>query len=200
MVKLSILIPSVTSRTDNFFQTCIQELNRQLEPFIGSVELVSIVDNKSMQLGEKRNLLTRIACGKYVVFVDDDDKIAPNYIERLIQEIDKCEMNADVINFTVNISINRGTYVPVYYSKEFKEDKNLPDRYLRIPNHVMCFKRELALMFPFKPILRGEDSDFAKRILSSIQNEVIIEDVLYYYDFNIETSETQGRNNNRGYI
>lgn len=199
MVKLSILIPSVTSRTDNFYQTCIKEINRQAELFVGSVEILSIVDNKSMTLGEKRNQLIRIACGKYIVFLDDDDRVAPNYIERLIQEIDKCEMKADVINFTVNISINGGDYVPVFYSKEFQKDQNLPDRYLRIPNHIMCFKRDLIFQFPFKPILRGEDSDFSKRILSSIKTEVIIDDVLYFYDFNSETSETQNRLNSRAY-
>jgi len=55
----------------------------------------------------------------------------------------------------------------------------------------MCVKRELALQVPFKEINFGEDADYAKRLKPLLKSEHSIHKVLYHYDYNSKTTETQ---------
>lgn len=62
---------------------------------------------------------------------------------------------------------------------------------IKLSNHIMCIKKELCLLAPYKPIIRGEDSAFAKDLLPLIKSEYNINEILYEYYFNQSTTETQ---------
>ena len=146
-----------------------------------------------MSLGKKRQHLLEIATTDYVVFVDDDDRLEPKYIDKLLEAI---KSGADVVNFMVSYSKNGGKYKNVVYSKDFKKDQNFDDRFERLPNHIMCMKRELALKVGYKDMFYAEDADFAKRLHKHIKTEHNINEVLYYYLDNDKTT-TSRRNINR---
>lgn len=186
-MTLSILVCSVTNRFNTFLPNIINKLQSQADNF-DDVEIICLIDNKKIMLGDKRNQMVNIAIGDYVTFVDDDDDIADNYVEKLYLATDS---KADVITFRVDVSLNGGEYKPCYYSKDYPNDYNEPDSYHRLPNHIMCIKRELVLATPYKSILRGEDSAFAKDLLPKIKTECALNDTLYFYNFNQETTETQ---------
>ena len=83
-MKLSILICTVPSRVGNFLPAAVTELQRQIDSSgQGQVELIYLGDNKQRTVGRKRNDLLQLAQGEYVAFVDDDDRVAPNYISRI---------------------------------------------------------------------------------------------------------------------
>lgn len=190
---LSILIPTVPNRAPHFLPKILEQLAPQIEA-LTIVELLYLGDNKLMSVGEKRNTLVNIAKGEYVVFIDDDDRIAPNYVQRLIDGItyrDIDNVPPDVVCFDAEITINGGAPAPVYYSKNNMRDTNHANCYLRIPNHLMCVKRSLALDTPYPEINRGEDSEYAKRLLPKLKVEHKLNEVLYYYDFNSQTTEAQ---------
>ena len=191
-MKLSILVCSTNNRYDNFLIRILDELFKQWNKLPDSdkqeVEILTLIDNKTRMLGTKRNNLVEIAQGDYVVFVDDDDRVAFYYISQLLKAI---TYKPDVINFVVDVSINGNQPKPCYYNADYVQDYNESDSYHRLPNHIMCVKRSLALQVPYKDIPKGEDSDYSKRLKPLIQTQYNIGSVLYYYDYSDVTTETQ---------
>lgn len=184
-MKLSILICTVPSRMSTFLPALLDKL---LPQCTGDVEVLWLGDNKKRTVGEKRNNLLDLAKGDYVVFVDDDDGITADYVAELLHHI---KGGADVINFNVMCSVNGGEYKRVDYDARFKRDSNHKDHYKRIPNHIMCVKRELALKARFPEINMSEDSAYAKKLKLLIKTQTFITKPLYYYTFSHQTSETQ---------
>lgn len=146
------------------------------------------MDNKKMMLGDKRNLMVEQSQGEYVVFVDDDDLVAPDYILSLL---DATKNGSDVITFQVEVSLNGGNSKICHYSKDFEKDQNTDTEYYRLPNHICCVKRELAEQVEFPSVLYGEDAVYAKLLKPLLKTETKIERVLYYYHYNSDTTETQ---------
>lgn len=183
-MRLSILICSVPSRVKEF--SILEQLIEQSKG--KDVEVLYLGDNWKQSIGEKRNHLVNISKGDYVTFVDDDDRIADNYIDSILNNL---RHRTDVICFRVSITQNKGeTWKPVYYSKDFGKDRNYSDRYERLPNHLMVFKRALILKVPFPLKNMGEDFAFARDIKPHLRTETIINKTLYYYNADRETSES----------
>lgn len=188
-MKLSILVCSVLNRRNTFLPSILEELNKQTQDKT-DVEVIVMIDNKTRMLGIKRNDLVNVAQGDYITFVDDDDKLSPDYVDELLDAIDECG-GADVINFVVNVSLNGGAFKPCYYSVNHGHDFNKEYSYHRLPNHIMCIKRQLCIDTPYKPILYGEDSAFSKELAPKIKTEFNISKILYEYHYNSNTTETQ---------
>jgi len=69
-------------------------------PSLGKVEILFDSSKKflkgGLSVGAKRDALKCRATGDYLVFVDDDDIVAPNYLESVLR---LSESNADIITF-----------------------------------------------------------------------------------------------------
>ena len=197
MIDLSILVCSVHTRYKTFLPKIQDQLYDQLAALAEDdqqrVEIIVLTDNKQMMLGHKRNTMIDIAQGKYIVFVDDDDRIADDYIAELLKAT---TTDADAIVFTAMVSLNGDEPKPCYYSKVHKRDYNKPSAYYRIPNHICCVKKSVSIKSSFPNILYGEDAGYGKVLLPHIKTEHVIDKVLYYYDYNVDTTETQGWRNN----
>lgn len=190
-MKLSILICGVISRIKNGdAKRILEKLEFQASNYPGEVEILYLFDNKSRMLGEKRNNLLQIAKGEFVAFVDDDDDVSIDYVSTLLNAINELGY-LDIFNFIVNVSLNGNPYKPCYYSKDYDSDFNLAESYHRLPNHIMAVKRELALKTLYKNIIKGEDSDYSKRLKPLLKNECNINKVLYFYNYSDLTTETQ---------
>lgn len=199
-IKLSILIPTTHTRRKTFLNKILDQVYDQYDALPYSkqkqVEILLLQDNKTIMLGSKRNQLVRMAQGEYVVFADDDDRISPDYISSLLEAT---EHNTDVITFKASVSINGEEPKDCIYSSKIQADYNTENEYYRLPNHICAFKRLIALQYPFPDILYGEDSGFSKSVKNRIEREHHIDRILYYYDYNQSTTETQhhlGSNNN----
>lgn len=191
-MKLSILVCSTHNRYNTFLPKILDQLFGQLkklDPELQKqVEILALIDNKTIMLGTKRNNLIDISKGDYLAFVDDDDRIADDYLLSLFLAT---ETDPDVITFIASVSLNGEPPKPCHYSSTYEADYNEPGSYHRLPNHIMCVRRELAETIRFKPILYGEDSDYSKRLKPLINTEFHIGKTLYFYDYNIETTEAQ---------
>lgn len=198
MIDLSILVCSVHTRYDTFAPKIQKQLYDQYaalsEPEQDRVEIIVLTDNKKMMLGHKRNVMVDIAQGKYIAFVDDDDRIADNYLSELLKAT---ETDADCIVFKAEVSMNGEPPKICDYSKDHRRDYNHKDGYYRIPNHICCVKRAVSLKSSFPHLLYGEDAGYGKVLLPNIKTEHKINKVLYYYDYNADTTETQAWKYNR---
>lgn len=198
MLDLTILVCSVHSRYKTFLPKIQEQLYNQYAslpaPDQKRVEIIVLTDNKKMMLGHKRNIMVEVAQGKYIAFVDDDDRVAADYIASLLEAT---KSDADSIVFTAMVSLNGDAPKPCYYSKDVKADRNEPSAYYRIPNHICCIKKEMSLKSSFPNLLHGEDAGYGKVLLPHLKTEHKIDKVLYYYDYNAETTETQVYHPNR---
>ena len=198
MIDLSILVCSVHTRYDTFAPKIQKQLYEQYsalpEADQDRVEIIVLTDNKKMMLGHKRNVMVDIAQGKYIAFVDDDDRIADNYMPELLKAI---QSDADSIVFKAEVSLNGEQPKICDYSKDHRRDYNHKDGYYRIPNHICCIKRSVSLKSSFPHLLYGEDAGYGKVLLPHLKTEHKIDKVLYYYDYNADTTETQAWKYNR---
>lgn len=192
MIDLSILVCSVHTRRSTFLPKILDQLYGQFEALPKAeqarVEIVTLIDNKQIMLGEKRNLLVDLAQGNYVVFVDDDDEVADDYVKTLLKATGT---EADVITFFAEVTLDGGEAKICRYSTQYRRDRNTATEYHRIPNHICCVRRELAQKSSFPNIAYGEDSRYAKVLLRHLRTEHQIPRVLYHYRYDAETTETQ---------
>ena len=200
-MRLSILIPTVHNRRNTFLPRILEQVYEQYDHLSvddqKEVEILVLMDNKTIMLGDKRNLMIEQAQGEYVVFVDDDDRLSKNYIHSILMATYE---KKDAIVFLAEVSINGDTPKVCHYSKDYDRDFNDNSNYYRLPNHICAVKKEIAEMVQFPSVLYGEDSGYSKKLKPLLKTETKINEVLYYYDFNSETTETQMYlKNNRKY-
>lgn len=192
MIDLSVLICSTHTRYQTFGRAIQDQIWAQYAALSPEnqerVEVLFLADNKKQMLGEKRNIMVDMAQGRYVVFVDDDDRLEPDYLSSLL---DATASDADVITFLVAVSLNGGAPKNCRYSKNFRHDRNTPREYERLPNHICCVKRDIATTVSFPHIPHGEDSAYSKLLVSKLTTEHHIPRVLYHYDYNVNTTEAQ---------
>jgi glycosyltransferase involved in cell wall biosynthesis len=191
MKELSILILTLPTRIDSYARL-IKSLNQQVieNHLINRVQILSICDTKELSVGEKRNILLNKSCGRYVCFIDDDDVIAPNYLSKIISALSS---NADVVTFCGEY-IENSTTTEFSISMVHRGNFNHPNMFYRLPNHLCPVKREIALSCQFTDKNYGEDSDYAERINNYIKNEYHIQDKLYFYMYDSNTSQTKPNN------
>jgi GT2 family glycosyltransferase len=191
-IKLSILIPSVSERRNTFLPKSLEMLYSQLESLDSikknQVEIIYLIDNKTIMLGDKRNLMISMASGKYISFVDCDDRIESDYISTILEAINS---DADSIVFEVSVSLNGNDPKICYYSKDFPNDYNTHDAYYRLPNHIQVIKKEVSTKVSFPSLPKAEDAAYAKILKPHLTSEFKINKVLYHYDYSDLTTVAQ---------
>lgn len=191
MKILSVLILTLPTRIDSY-SNLIKRLNKQVldNNLIDKVQILTFCDTKEISVGEKRNILLNKSCGKYVCFIDDDDVISDDYLIKLISGINS---GADVVTFCGDY-VENTLRTPFSISMVHRGNYNEPNIFYRLPNHLCPVKREIALSSLFTDKNFGEDSDYAERINKQIKNEFHIQEKLYFYMYDSNTSQTKPNN------
>lgn len=192
MIDLSVLVPSIAARRATFAPRIQEQLFGQVEvlPDPSRVEVLVLTDNQTLGLGHKRNLMVSMAQGRYVVFVDDDDRVTDDYIAALLEAT---ASDCDAIVFQCSVSLNGKPPKICYHSKDHKSDHNTATAYYRFPSHICAVKRELSLLVPYESSNFGEDTAFSRALLPHLTTEHRIDRVLYHYDYNTLTTATRGK-------
>ena len=200
-IKLSILILSIPSRI-HFLKPLMEKLEKQIGDR-EDVEIISIMDNKSFGISEKRNELMKLARGSHLTWIDDDDDVDVNYVKRLTETIEK-NPSVDVISFD-QLCYLEGKTARVFAQMGNPHEQVLPDpqdptRYrdtLRPPYHWCVWKTSLAQSEDFKSEVlipgsdTGEDIDWLKRLYPKVTNSIYLEgDVLHIYRYSRDISES----------
>ena len=173
---LSILICSVAERHDNFALAIQRQLYDQIATLDDPtrVEVLVLTDTRSMSIGTKRNHLVRMASGRYVAFVDDDE-VADNYLAALLEA---SSSDADVLTFKLEYRLNGRKRWVVRQSIHFTDNDR---QRTNSPRHTSAVRREIALALPFVESSYGEDTEWAKRLLAVAKTDRVIDDILYIY-------------------
>ena len=201
-IKLSILILSIPSRF-NIVRPLIDKLMEQIGDR-EDVEILSLMDNKSLHIYEKRNELMKIARGTHMTWLDDDDDVSDNYVSKLTETIEE-NPTADVISFNQYSFLN-GLKARIFAKMGNPHEHVVPDPTdpsklrdtLRPPYHWCCWKTSLGLSEPFRASFshgdRGqstEDIDWLMRLFPKVEESVYLEDeFLHIYRWSNETTES----------
>jgi glycosyltransferase involved in cell wall biosynthesis len=196
-MTLSICIATIPEREALFNALC-DELVRQAERAGLTHEVQLIIDASprgSITIGAKRQAMNERATGQYVVHIDDDDWVAPDYIERVFEAIGS---NPDCVgHYELCEGMDGGPALAVWtnaapdWGTDTIHAKKMGAKHVRTPFHKTPIKRQIALQVPFKDISFAEDHDFSKRLKASrlIRTEAFIPRVLYIYRYHYEPHE-----------
>lgn len=200
---LSILIPTIASRSDTF-----QKLNARLENLIkdksyfSRIEILSIFDNRSMELGRKRTMLLSYAQGEFITFLDDDDNITDDYFDVIIpciEQFDKIDKEIDVICFKQECSINGS--LPFIVDTDMQNTNDIipleppfQPEYKRRAWHWNIFRKERCVSVPFLNITGPEDFFWLQNVYPLLRKQIKIDKVLHKYTYNNNTTEAQDYN------
>lgn len=210
--KLSLIIP--VYNTENFLRECIESiLHQKFQNF----EIILIDDGSTDSSGEiceeyvakdsrlqvyhilnngqaaARNLGIDKAKGEYIGFVDSDDWIDSHMFEKLIGEANRTKCEIIACNFY--IMDKEGKFSP--YTKNpknriFSKD----DAMLEIINNSILtfspcnkiYKKELFREVRFNEGIIFEDMDISYRLIYKSSSVAYLEDALYYYRYNINST------------
>ena len=211
----SVLISGIPERYHTVQPLLFSLLETQSAARIPDIELCYLLDNKRRTVGAKRNALLDMARGEYVSFIDDDDLVATDYVQRTHRAIGlarKSEAPADVICFPQRATLHphmithECTYSLAYWRDRKPEDRRqlapapgkdgqpLPNVLLWTgpPAHTMAWRRATIGDTRFAEKQFGEDVDWVDEVCAKAATEVRLEcEPLYFYKFNQETSATR---------
>lgn len=188
-VTMSILMLTIPNRADDML-LLYEHLLRQVKDR-KEVEILCLMDNKSMSIGEKRQSLLDMARGKWIGFLDDDDWVSDDYIDSLLGAMR--DNPADVITFDQQCSVNGHEFKVNFGWKNPHEAYDAaakPELLRRPPYHMCMWRSKLAKNFKIRNTMYGEDIAWVSAMLPFVQSETHLDKVLHYYLYSDTTSES----------
>ena len=195
-MKLSILIPTLPQRK-KMFNILRKNLTSQIDfvhsthPSLGQVEILFDSSKKflkgGLSVGAKRDALKCRATGEYLVFVDDDDMIAPNYLESILRLM---ESNPDIITFrSLYKSSTYWGIVDMNLNHAENEQMNDSTIVKRQPFHVCPIRTSIAQQHSFPDINNGEDWGWMVKVLTDCKTQSHSDQILHQYNEFASVSE-----------
>ncbi len=194
---LSILIATFPERHSVFIKL-LNELMRQVyfmnntHPTLGLVEILFDNSEKFLSggksIGSKRNDLRKRATGTYMCYCDDDDLIAPNFVETLVR---LCQEDADIVTFRC-LYKGSGYWSLLNMSLDNKvnQEANPNSIIQRTPWHVCPVKTSIAQKEHFDEGLNhNEDFTWMEKILKHVNSQSHTDVILTQYNHSEKNSE-----------
>ena len=133
-----------------------------LAVILANEERVRVIElSQEVSVGAARNIGIRNACGKYITFVDDDDRVSTDYLESLLCLIR--DHNADMSIVGIEEEVD-GVVQPqivfdgiIELSGEEAVEELVKRRRIRAGLPCKMFKKELLLKYPIYEDSRHED-------------------------------------------
>lgn len=206
-MKVSIIIP--TYRPQSWFEECIRSIYNQTFPYSdfeviiilnGDLSFDSYVQNIMSKYSDRlnfvyftselgnvsnaRNIGLDNARGEYILFVDSDDVISPNYMERLMQneDIDTIVVsrslcfNDDITKIVGCCTVGKRERNIIRYKSTFGNRKVLSAPWGKLIRRTLIHKNRFNISFQL-----GEDVLFWLSISRRIKHiSLAAEDCIYY--------------------
>jgi hypothetical protein len=176
------------------FKVLYSKLERLVHGY--SAEIIAVLDNKMRTIGAKCNDLITMARGDYLTFVDDDDDVSVDYVDKIMESVEdavRMPQPPEVINYQVSCVvesregvITRGVVLPSIHhpNEEFHEGT-----VLRKPLQTSVWRSDLAKSAKWLEANYEADSHWARQLWPKIKSEVNLPTILYYYRHSAKTTE-----------
>jgi len=188
---LSILICGIEARR-LMARKLIRALSAQINALENpeQVEIRYFCDAGELTVGAKRNRLLKAAEGLYSVFIDDDDRVMCDYVDRIVEA---CREGKDCVGTAAFMTRDLdGSYLRLCrngpeYNGRADDGQVITDR----ASHLCPIRTSIAKSVPFPEINCGEDRAWMDTIFRKIKTWVTIPDPIYYYDFRFHRTSTE---------
>ena len=179
---LTIMLPTTIDRRRRFY-VLLHELLGQINKLaIGEeIEIIIDEDNKQKSIGKKRQDILEKANGIWVVGIDSDDFIHPEYVYDIYMSL-KSNPQIDHVGFLEDCNIDGVNSLSIFSIKHQQWAENT-DGY----DHICCanpksvIRRTKALQVGYQDIRFGEDRIFSEAVTPLLVSEVFIDKPLYRY-------------------
>ena len=207
MTKVSVIVPVYNG--EKYIEKCLHSLINQTLKDIEIIviddgskdntnkilqkykEKIKIIKQKNLGVATARNKGLEIAIGEYIYFVDSDDWIEKDTLEKLYSKAIDNNYDCVMCNFWY-INDNKKWPGVVTNKKDILNINDKKDYMIKMFPVIWnkIYKKEKILKFKFKNGVWAEDVEYLYRIISNIDNIGIVEDKLYYY-YQRESSESR---------
>ena len=207
MTKISIIVPVYNA--EKYIDRCLHSLINQTLKDIEIIVIddgskdntnkilqkykdkIKIIKQKNSGVATARNKGLEIATGEYIYFVDSDDWIEKDTLEKLYSKAIDNNYDCVMCNFWY-INDNKKWPGVVTNKKDILNINDKKDYMIKMFPVIWnkIYKKEKILKFKFKNGVWAEDVEYLYRIISNIDNIGIVEDKLYYY-YQRESSESR---------
>ena len=183
---IDVLIPTIPERSA-MFKRLITKLEIISKGY--PVNIIHLLDDKTMTIGEKRNALLSSAKSKYTMFVDDDDDLARDAFKQIFKAI---EYKPDCVELKGLLTVNNANPKEFIHSIDYKTYFERDNVYYRPPNHLNPIRREIAQQFSFPEKNFAEDTDWAMKIAGSgaLSTMGRVDGIWYFYNWRSGVSTT----------
>ena len=176
MVSWDILIATIEARA--------ALLNRQLAlltpQIVPGVRVLIHRSNLDVGIGEARQILLETSTAEYVSFIDDDDRVAPDYVAEITGAL---ETGPDMVGLLVHLTVDGAEMPPLSISSTHGRWAETYGAILRDYFPLAPIRRELTLRAGFEGNW-AEDLAWAGRMraLEVVKREVFVDRVLYHLE------------------
>ena len=218
--KVSIIVP--VYKTEKYIKRCLESLVNQTYKNLDIVlvddgtpdkagricdeyavrdDRIRVIHQENAGQSAARNNALKIASGEYFCFVDSDDYIALNMIERLINLIEKNKADIAMVDYQVFTADRVDETADHPATEEVSMDNVQMIRNIHTVKDELyvvmwgkLFKRDLfqGIQFPVGRIC--EDLDVLYKLYDKVEKAVYCGDKLYYYFRGNVSSSTYGLN------
>lgn len=196
-ILLTIAIPSIPSRIRMNLSPMFARLGVQVGDR-KDVEVVSILDNKAMTIGRKRQLLHKIAQGRYTAIIDDDDDVTSDYVAEVTKAISEHD-GVDVICYDQEAVIDGTSFListdirhPVHpFDQLPRTPRDASGNFIpcrRPPWHWCAWRTDFARQFSFGDSFSGEDAVFVEAAIPQTKTQHKIDKILHIYRWSSATT------------
>ena len=198
MKKISIIVP-IYNEEENLrkcIESLINQTYKELEIILindGSTDKskeiiesfkdkrIIAIDKKNTGISDTRNIGIGKSTGDYIMFVDSDDYLELNCIERLIETAEKENSEIVMFNYYLETPSKRiEIKLPKIEARNLKEDKDLLTK-IHLGPCTKIFKSELIKDNLFPLNLKYEDVPFVVEAVIKAGKISFIPDYLYHY-------------------
>ncbi len=192
---LSILIACLPDERKESFEWLLRQMNNQFAVLPKPNHIEILTDDAprgTKTIGEKRNDLVKRATGNFILFLDDDDRPHPHYLQLILEAT---KHNPDIITFDFDYYRDRiyektmsihhygnNNWCSVEASTTYRPSHKFSVNSMYY--HLCAVKRELALSVPFIEANDMEDTDYTRRLFPLIKTEFHVEHSLLSVFYN----------------
>lgn len=131
--------------------------------------------------GNARNLGIEAAIGEWITFIDNDDWVSTDFLEKVDAVIEKEQINCLIYDYYTWLDGNIGVASSMYVNMPGK--KNVSQCIISVRNHTIgkVYKRVNCWNIRYPRLRRCEDVAYVTQAIAACGNAYYLNEPLYYY-------------------